>query len=830
MASSLSRRRFVQLAGGTVAGATLTGAGPALLDPSTAVADTVVPTPLPPPAAPSGAPGYEASVASAVHWWPAQRQVWTPIGWKGHLFRFNCFYNGTLVCEPGAVLSGPKPNVRQYQGKNFQLTVNMPSRSGSYAPFPTQEHDMWSDDLGLRKQGWVADHETPVLWTEFRRQEGLVLRESVFAHVKGGKAVETAIEPIYAWMRFEVAHVDERDSPDTFGFMLRLSKAFLKPTGIFDQEEGVPVRVRPGAAPLDGALRMDRIWNPGGAPMTVPVHDASGDVRLIVSTPAKSSVSLQETDDTPGVYDLVLRMPVSPGNHLDVLVPMLPQPADEANRELALGRDGALAECEAFWKPRAASVVKVRTPEPHVDEFFRRSPQLAQVVAEKSPDTGKYTFLSGSYAYDVLWSTPTSMVSHMFLDLLGYHDVVEQHIEIYRDTQGSRVPPGPAFNGKKWPGYLSTPASLQAIDWLSDHGAILEILAVHALVTDRKPFIDRWLDTIVAACDFIKQACALTNHDGVPGLIPPGVNSDEGIVTQGINSQAWAFKGLSSAVRLLRRVEHPRADEFETFAATFRDTYVKAMRDLAAKSPTWTDADGDKQPILPAAFTGERGGFGDLVMFDGGALMSTWAGLMPASDPLMRSYLDFWRVGPNTELFDAAHHNALDRVVLDHEQSSGEPCYSWNLFHSWQLNDRARYLEGMYGLLVGAISQDTFISCEHRNAIYGTLFTQPLITWTMRHAVIDDELREDELHLLRMCPLAWVSAERTTEFSRMPTHYGPVDLSFRLSNDGRVLAVDFSGRWHHRPRRIALYPPPVPGLRIVRVNGRSYSARKAVTL
>lgn len=795
MPAELSRRRMLQLAGGGVAAGALVSALPTAI----AQADTITPTPAEP----------EPDIAAASRWWPAARQIWTPLGWKGHLFRFNQFYNGTMVCDPGAVLAGPKPDVVPYQGKNFQLTVTMPRKDGSFTSFPTADADMWNDDLGLRQQGWVDGDSAPHLWTEFRRQEGLVLREYAFAHVKGGQAVDTAIEPIYTWMRFNVEHVDERMAPNSFTFMLRLSKAFLKPTGIFDQQDGVPVIARPEVAPLDGPLQMDRIFNPTGKPLQVPIHDSDGNVRLIVCTPAHGTITLTGNN---GVFDLTLGLPVAVGTYVDVLVPMLPQPADEANRELALGRDGALAESNAFWQPIADTVAGITTPEQYVNDFFRRSPQLAQVVAEKSTDTHLFTFLSGSYAYDVLWSTPTSMVSHMFLDLLGYHDVVEQHIQIYKDSQGSRTPPGPVFNGQSWPGYLATPASLQAIDWMSDHGAILEVLATHALLTNRADFINTWLDVIVKACDFIQQACALTNHNGVPGLIPPAVNSDEGIVTQGLSSQAWTYRGLRSAVRLLQRVKHPRATEFATFADGFRQKYAAAMRDLAAKSPTWTDSSGKKQPVLPASFTGERGSFPELVMFDSGALMSVWAGLLPATDPLMRSYLDFFRTGPNTLLFDPAHHNALDRVVLDHEQSSGEPCYSWNLFHSWQLGDRAQYLESMYGLFVGAVSQDTFISCEHRNAIYGNLFAQPIITWAARAAVLDDEIVDGELHLLRMVPQAWLDS---ASFEKMPTRYGPATL--RLSRTGSALHVTFSGQWHHPPKRIVLHQPP--GVTHVQVQG-----------
>lgn len=824
MTVRISRRNMLQIAGGTVAGAALPTTV-AAIDPLPAAADTIVPTPL-------ASDGPEPSVETARHWWPAQRQVWTPVGWKGHLFRFNVFYSGTVVCEPGAVLAGPKPNVQPYQGKNFQVTVVMPDEGGSFRRLPNEHTPMYEEDLGLRKQGWVADHETPVLWTEFHRQAGLVLRESVFAHVPGGGPVETATEPIYAWTRFAVEHVDEIRAPETFTFVLRLSKAFLKVYNVFEQEDTALAVIHPEEAPLPGPLRMGRIWNPEGRPLTVPIYNDADDVRLIVGTPEKGTIGLTETGDGSRVYDLRLGVPVKRGVHVDVLIPMLPQPRADANREWELGRDQALAEGERFWRPRPRSAATIRTPEPHVDEFFRRSPQLAEIVAEKSPDTGLFTFLSGSYAYDVLWSTPTSMISHMFLDLLGYHEMVERHTEIYHATQGSRVPPSPLFGNHKHPGYLSTPASLQAIDWMTDHGAILELLSVHALLTDSRQYIRRWTEPIVKACEFIVYACGIRDHDGVPGLMPPAVNSDESILTQGINSQAWTFKGLHSAVRLLQRIEHPRAGEFAEFAGGFRERYGAAMRELAGTSPKWTDAEGREQPDLQASFTGERGEgrFWELVKFDGGAVMSVWAGLMPASDPLMVSCLDFYRNGPNTKLFDAAHHNALDRVVLDHEQSSAEPCYSWNAFHSWQLGDRRRYLEAMYGLLMGAISQDTFISCEERHAIYGNLFTQPLITWLLRHAAIDDAIADNELHLLRMCPLAWLSSERRTVFKDIPTLYGTVTLELERSSDGRTLTVSFDGRWHHAPRRIVIHPPPHPGLKRIVVNGRGHGANRQIVM
>ena len=60
---------------------------------------------------------------------------------------------------------------------------------------------------------------------------------------------------------------------------------------------------------------------------------------------------------------------------------------------------------------------------------------------------------------------------------------------------------------------------------------------------------------------------------------------------------------------------------------------------------------------------------------------------------------------------------------------------------------------------------------------------------------------------------------------KMPTEFGPVDLTAQLSADGKTLEVQFQGDWRERPGTIVLHVPPVPGLKKVLVNGKKYAAR-----
>ncbi|MGH9585569.1 MAG: hypothetical protein ACRD3F_01355, partial [Acidobacteriaceae bacterium] len=186
------------------AGAAITGAGLAAITPAGAEAQTIAGPerriageksarqPLCQP---------EPNIDLAKLWWVAPRNVWTPVGWKDHLFRFDVVYNGTLLCSPTGWIV--KPDVAKYRGHDFQLNFT-PSEDGSIPPIPDKFTKLYETDGGIGEQGWREDRETPVLWSRWFCRAGLVMQQEVFAHVKGGQEVKTGIEPLYAWMRLSV--------------------------------------------------------------------------------------------------------------------------------------------------------------------------------------------------------------------------------------------------------------------------------------------------------------------------------------------------------------------------------------------------------------------------------------------------------------------------------------------------------------------------------------------------------------------------------------------------------------------------------------------------
>jgi hypothetical protein len=89
-----------------------------------------------------------------------------------------------------------------------------------------------------------------------------------------------------------------------------------------------------------------------------------------------------------------------------------------------------------------------------------------------------------------------------------------------------------------------------------------------------------------------------------------------------------------------------------------------------------------------------------------------------------------------------------------------------------------------------------------------------------RLAVIDDELDEGALHLLRLLPLAWLGDRNGARFDNMPTEFGPLTLGAKLTSDGKELQLEISPHWRIRPERVLLHVPPVSGLERIFLNGR----------
>jgi len=747
----------------------------------------------------------EPNVQVATQWWPEFENVWTPIGWKDHYLQFNVIYNGIIV-------AGTKRGL--YKEPGVQLTF-IPSADGVVpAPKPKERrYHLIKKDGGVGNQGW-NDSAAPVLWTEWQ-QDGLVLHKEIFAHIAGAGPVKQEMEPQYAWIRLSIHRIQAESSHDRYHWLVKINKPHI---GLSMVRQG-NLYVTPDKSAYPHKLSTE--WTKGALLSGLRVIE--NDSKVLLGVHPATGLSVQFFDQRPKGRDVYLRieLPAKQGAYVDLLLPRLPveRPAFEA--ELNLGYDQALEEANRYWQQIPDTAARIETPEPYINEAIKHTLKYLEVIGLRYPITGQYAQYTGSWHYEHLYSTPNSMHMTMILDPLGYHSVAEKYLEIYREEQGNELPPGDLY--KAHPGHFAPPAFIAPIPWLSNHGAILYAASNHALVTDDKEFIDRWTDPIIKACEFIRDYLAMTDHKGVKGILPSAVAEDRDIQIQSVWNDGWHYKGLSTAVRFLQRIGNPRAAEFDAVARSYKQAFVTAIRQAAKNTPQWVDDDGNKHHFTPADLP--NGGDTDFITYlDAGPLFLVYAGLLNADDPLMQLTLKYFREGPNVKKYDLMG-SWRQPLSLRHEISSGEPCYSWNVFHSHQSGDRYKYLEGMYSLFTGALSRQTYIGCEHRGGISGTPCSAPLPIHLARLAVIDDQLNHEQLHLLRMVPLAWLKVDKPTIFERIATEFGPVSVRFQLQEEGKSLKVIFEPKFRHQPQEVFLHVPPLASLRAVVVNGRIYKVK-----
>lgn len=635
----------------------------------------------------------EPDLETACHWWRDMENIWTAVGWKDHIYRFNVWFDGT---------------VSMVMQRHKDKASGQPQAQVAFIP-ALQPKDNWflnpGPDDNMVIQRW-DDGVAPVLSSEWAR-DGFIFREEVFAHIPGGQDIKTGQEPLFAWIRLSIAdRVEGVPLRDKVGFAVRINNPYMVPASM---SKKTLLAVKTDDSQYQGALRPSaETYDPTQG---FAVLDRSA-VRLFVLPAQQCEVTVFDKFPTQRDFTFYVMMSSALGSHVDLLLPFLP--ADEAvlKSEMQLGFDGALGEANRYWGRIPSTAASFDVPEGYISQAFRRNLQFSEVIAERDPDTGDYSLLTGGWVYGHgLWPTPTAMTMNL-LDLMGRHSTLEKYLKVFKDRQGTIVAPGPSY--KLHPGYLSSPKTLTSIDWLSDHGALLWVMAEHALLTGDPNYTSEYLPTIVKACDFIKDSRASTNHEGVVGIMPPAVATDQKVALQGIWNDGWLYRGYSTAIRLLKKSGHPRAAEFERDAAEYKQAFQKALREKTDAMPTWKDKLGQVHHQVPSGMQGEkdwqlRHGF----HLDTGPLFLVFAGLMDAGDDLMRSTLSWFRDGPPARMF-RPESDCWQMPTLHHEMSSCEPCYSWNIFHSWQTGDRPHYLEGMYSLFAGAYSRQTYSVCETR--------------------------------------------------------------------------------------------------------------------
>ena len=217
-------------------------------------------------------------------------------------------------------------------------------------------------------------------------------------------------------MRFTTVHVDELRSPKQQYIAVQLAQVYYKHVETYKNEDGITIDVDPALAPYPKALQQRKTGRIG-QPLWILNRITRVRLAVLPFHPAKWNSS--KVRQAIEFIHLKIRLDAKLGDHVDMLVPILPAERKEIGSGAVARVRPGLSRLRPYWGRTPATRRDDRVPEEPINRIIKQSINWPKSSPKRITTAATTTYLTGSWGYDNLWSTPTSMTSHMFLSLLG---------------------------------------------------------------------------------------------------------------------------------------------------------------------------------------------------------------------------------------------------------------------------------------------------------------------------------------------------------------------------------------------------------------------------
>lgn len=714
-------------------------------------------------------PPEEPSCDLAVVEWPDQLRPIIFIGCKDHLDEFGVMWNGNLTLHTETMIDADRRLVKERPDPSLQVSFAV----GDKPDFGNRTVDDGSTVPSL------ADGFIPTTRIRIRRQGVTLLQEAFAASESGTCHVSAWNSPVFLRLRFTV------EDPGTGTSPVRLWAQLASNHIHYSMETRRNVRILPIAPPYHSKLHVagNELRTTGNK----IVMAASRPFRFYGVLPdAFQSIALRyaQLDQNLALFEL----PRSQGATLDLVFPYLP--ANQASIETVQhsNYERSAQVLNESWKAEASRGMQVNVPEEHLNNLWRFTPALTFMTADLYPN-GDHILKTSSHHYEALWVTVAAI---NIFDLIqrGYFQEAAAYLKPFLDASRRRPVPntGDSFDSSK--GFITGPSEYLPPTWLSDNGAVLWVASEYYLISRDRAFLDRWLPTMIASVEWIARERALTKLRGGPnaGLLPPSRSSD--IPTQGsfFWNDAWNYRGLSSVCKVLEATRSPHAEKWLKEQEDYRTTFQNALREQLERTIRWKDPNGHMIPSVPMRL-GQMAASGESDTYlDTGPMFLGVAGLMDARNETMTWALKWLTEGPNANTEFPDWSNFSQPSCLRYEMSSGEPCYSWNIYLRYLRNERLHFLEGFYSLAAGAVSRKFLTGVETRDGIQDLPITNAVIDNHLRNMLVFENEAGVGIDLLRNSPSKWLEPGKEIRVKDAQTRFGPISLHIRARTNGQVEA------------------------------------------
>jgi hypothetical protein len=617
--------------------------------------------------------GHDATAAvSAPPEWTLEqaRQCWQPmvrpvqhVGVPGYQFQTAVMWDGALVFGPldfrqlkvmQAELA-PLGETRMHVSVGFGKPMRMPDRQGT-------------GSLALRRH--LEGGRLPIPHV-VARDGDLEWDELVFAHLLGRDNAD-GMEPALDDLLVTHAIFTVRNT----GQVRRAAHLWLHFGDTSKVRLGYKCAQQPELAPA-----IAHRYQP-------PFGWVGDKVRYVLPAPEKGECRWREGASAPPGTNaappnaIEWTAELSPGEEaaLRVVIPYGLVDTHRARQLVSLDPRVEIEKVRRFWRKLEAGPGQILTPDPFVNDYLAAVVgQMAQQVAFRGR-SGVWMYKTSPNHYEGYWPCNAAKALPT-LDLRGLTNINRPVLQSFvaqqtNDVRGMDKGVMGRDEGLKGEGFAQVHGFLGSFgEWtanpvLLSHGLGMWALASHYRITRDRAWLGEGpgspLQAMLDASDWVSVQRRRTMREIAGkraehwGLLP-AASAHDWLAGNTIFNDAFCIYGLAEVVRLLREVNHPRAEELARELAGYRaclhDRYAEA-RDRARRVPL---PDGTSLPYVPrmvqeldwAKLDWTYTGYGPL-------RAGAWGALDPL-DELVNQTLAFLEAGmPRGQgAYFSAHHTAL---------------------------------------------------------------------------------------------------------------------------------------------------------------------------
>jgi hypothetical protein len=408
----------------------------------------------------------------------------------------------------------------------------------------------------------------------------------------------------------------------------------------------------------------------------------------------------------------------------------------------------------------------------------------------------------------------------------------------------------PSEGYEKRHGFLGNFRGWTANPLLLSHGMGMWALAAHYRITRDRPWLGEGhgspLQAMLEAFDWVsvqrRRTMREEHGERVPhwGLLP-AASAHDWLAGNTIFNDAYCIYGLDEIVRLLREIEHPRAEELaqelNDYRQCLRERYAQA-RDRARKVPL---ADGREIPYVPRIVAELDWAQIDWTYTGYGPLRAGAWGAFDPQDELVDQTLAFLEAGMPQGVgyyVPCRGQEIGDRNWLDITDRQAPRHYLWRHYVEYETmwpiggplflarDDLPRYFEWLFNNLAAVLHHEWRVGVESLDGVPSCAPGDSERWQVLRRMFVNERGglggAQQELFLLQAIPRSWLKPGDRLSARRMRSYFGGrLNLEAQVAGDGDSVDVSAELQLAIQPQQIRIRLRSGDGrpLRAAEING-----------